>query len=57
MVGGSYNTIWHFGLFHGGHLENQIKEREGPKISRVDILILNEGGHMNNIIPLSEGAW
>ena len=39
-------------LFHGGHIENHPKWRVGPKISSVNILILNQGGPMNNIIPL-----
>ena len=42
-------------FFHGGHLENHSKWRVGPKISSVNILILNQGGPMNNIIPLPEG--
>ena len=42
--------------FHGGHLENHPKWRVGPKISSVNILILNQGGPMNNIIPLPEGS-
>ena len=42
-------------LFHGGHLENHPKWRVGPKISSVNILILNQGGPMNSIIPLPEG--
>ena len=41
--------------FHGGHLENHPKWRVGPKISSVNILILNQGGPMDNIIPLPEG--
>ena len=42
-------------LFHGGHLENHPKSRVGPKISSDNILILNLGGPMNNIIPRTEG--
>ena len=42
-------------FFHGGHLENHPKWRVGPKISSVNILILNQGGPMNKIIPLPEG--
>ena len=30
-------------FFHGGHLENHPKCRVGPKISSVNILILNQG--------------
>ena len=30
-------------FFHGGHLENHPKWRVGPKISSVNILILNQG--------------
>ena len=48
-----YIGIWSF--FHGGHLENHPKWRIGPKILSVNILILNQGGPMNNIIPLPEG--
>ena len=32
-----------FVFFHGGHLENHPKWRVGPKISSVNILILNQG--------------
>ena len=39
-------------FFHGGHLENHTKWRVGPKISNVNIFILNQRGPMNNIIPL-----
>ena len=49
------NTLYrHFVFFHGGHLENHLKWRIGPKISSVNILILNKRGPMNNILPLSE---
>ena len=34
---------------------NTQKWRVGPKISSVNISILNQGGSMNNIIPLPEG--
>ena len=44
-----------FFFFHGGHFENHQKWRIGPMISSVNILILNQGGPMNNIIPLPEG--
>ena len=44
-----------FAFFHCGHLENHPKWRVGPKILSVNILILNQGGPMNNIIPLPEG--
>ena len=37
------------------YLETHPKWREGPKISSVNILILNQGVPMNNIIPLPEG--
>ena len=47
--------FWHFCLFHGGHLENHQKWQVGPKISSVKILILHQGGPMNNIISLPEG--
>ena len=30
-------------FFHGGHLENPSKWRVGPKISSVNIFILNQG--------------
>ena len=42
-------------FFHGGHFENHPKWRSGLKISSVNILILNQGGLMNNIIPFPEG--
>ena len=42
-------------FFHGGHLENHPKWRVGSKISSINILILNQRGPMNNIIPLPEG--
>ena len=42
-------------FFHGGYLENNPKWRVGPKVSSVNILILNQKGPMNNIIPLPEG--
>ena len=45
----------HFVFFHGGHFENHPKWWVGPKISSVNILILNQGGPMKNIIPLPEG--
>ena len=32
-----------FAFFHGGHLENHPKWRVGPKISSVNIFILNKG--------------
>ena len=48
-----YKAILSF--FNGGHLENHPKWRSGPKISSVNTLILNQGGLMNNIIPLPEG--
>ena len=35
--------IGNFVFFHGGHLENHPKCRVGPKISSVNILILNQG--------------
>ena len=38
----------------GGHLENHPKWRVGPKILSVNILILNQGAPVNNIIPLPE---
>ena len=41
-------------FFHGDHLENHPKWPVRSKISRVNILILNQGGPMNNIIPLPE---
>ena len=43
-------------FFHGGHFENHPKWRVGPEISSVNILILNQGGQMNNIIPFQEGS-
>ena len=43
-----------FLFLHGGHLENRPKRRVGTKISSVNILILNQGGPMNNFIPLPE---
>ena len=36
-------------------LKNHPKKRVGPKISNVNILILNQRGPMKNIIPLREG--
>ena len=42
-------------FFHGGHHENHPKWRVGPKKMSVNILILNQGGPMNNIVPLPEG--
>ena len=33
-----------------------VKKRVGPKISSVNILILNQGCPMNNIIPLPESS-
>ena len=50
--------LHHIGIlpfFHGDHLENHQKWQVGPKISSVNTLILNQGGPMNNIIPLPEG--
>ena len=41
-------------FLHGGHFENRQKWRLGTKISSVNILILNQGGPMNNVIPLPE---
>ena len=41
--------------FHGGHLENHPKWRVGLKISSINILILNQGGPINNNLPLIEG--
>ena len=46
--------IGFFAFFHGGHFENRPKWRVGPKISIVNILILNQGGPGNNITPLPE---
>ena len=43
-----------FPFLHGGHLENHPKWRVGMRISSVNILILNQGGPMNNVIPLPE---
>ena len=43
-----------FPFLHGGHLENRPKLRFGMKISSVNILILNQGCPMNNLIPLPE---
>ena len=43
-----------FAIFRGGHFENHPKWRVGPKISIVNILILNQGGQRNNLIPLPE---
>ena len=42
-------------FFHGGHFKNDPKWRIGPKISSVNILILNHGGPMDTVIPLPEG--
>ena len=49
-------VLHHIGicLFLGSHLENHPKWRLGPKTSSVNILILNQGGPVNNIIPLPE---
>ena len=50
--------LHHIGILlflHGGHLENHPKWRVGPKISSVNILILNQGGSTYNIRPLPEG--
>ena len=44
-------------FLHGGHLENHPKWRLGTKISSVNILILNQGGRMNKVIPLPEDPW
>ena len=43
-----------FAIFRGGHFENHPKWWVGPKISIVNILILNQGGPRNNLIPLPE---
>ena len=43
-----------FPFLHDGHLENRPKWRVGMRISSVNILILNQGGPMNNVIPLPE---
>ena len=50
-----FHNIGSLPCFHGGHLENYPKWWIGPKILSVNILILNQGGPMNNIIPLPEG--
>ena len=42
----------HFVLSHGGHVEIHPKWRVGPKILSANILTLNKGDPMNNIIPL-----
>ena len=44
-------------FLHGGHFENRPKWRLGTKILSVNILILNQGGPMNNVIPLPEDPW
>ena len=41
-------------FLHGGHLENHPKWRVGMRILSVNTLILNQGGPMNNVIPLPE---
>ena len=41
-------------FLQGGHLENRPKWRVGSKISSVNILILIQGGPMNNVIPLPD---
>ena len=46
-----------FSFLHGAHLENRPKWRVGTKILSVNILILNQGGPMNNVIPLPEDPW
>ena len=42
-------------LFSQRHLENHPNWRVGPKIMSVNILIRNQLGPMNNIIPFPEG--
>ena len=42
-------------FFMAAILKTHPKWRVGPKISSVNILILNQGGPMINIIPLPEG--
>ena len=44
-----------FCFFTAAILKNHPKWRVGPKISSVNILILNQRGPMNNIIPLTGG--
>ena len=62
MVGGLISHfIDIFSFFHSGHLENYPKWRVAPKISTVNILIVNwgggggGGGPTNNVEPLPEG--
>ena len=43
-----------FPFLQGGHLENRPKWRVGMRISSVNILIHNQGGPMNNVIPRQE---
>ena len=47
--------------FHGGHFENHPKWRVDPKILSVNILILDQEGPLNKMIPFVEvaegGAW
>ena len=44
-------------FFQDSHLENYLTSRVGPKISSVNILILNKADPTNNIIPLPEGIY
>ena len=47
ITGGRRLILHYIGILpslHGGHLENHQKWRVGPKISSVNILILNQGG-------------
>ena len=47
-------SICGLSFLHGGHLENRPTWRVGSKISSVNILILIQGGPMNNVIPLPD---
>ena len=49
-----YKAILSF--FHGGHLENHPKWRSGPKISSVNILILNQGGSNEKYYTTPRGS-
>ena len=53
--------IWLFFSLHGGHFENHPKWWVNPKISSVNILILNQEGPLNKMVPFVEvaegGAW
>ena len=47
----------YIGIFHCGHLENHPKWRVEPKISSVNILVLDKGVPMSNIIPFAESPY